>query len=215
MCLALLARADEAALSAWYPIKAAGLFSIVMIAALVHLDAHPFARFGLANQVTTARTMLVGLIAGLIGEPSFPQFATAAALLSLTATALDGVDGWAARRAATASAFGARFDVEVDTLLMQALAILAWQHGKAGPWVLLTGLLRYAFVGAGRVWMWMRAPLAPTLRGKVICVAQIGALILAMFPAITPPLSSGIALAGLSALSYSFMVDTLRLWHAA
>ena len=49
------------------------------------------------------------------------------------------------------SAFGARFDMEVDALLIQVLAVLAWQWDKAGPWVLMSGLLRYVFVAAGWV----------------------------------------------------------------
>ena len=61
-----------------------------------------------------------------------------------------------------ASAFGARFDMETDALLIQVLAILAWQYGKAGPWVLVSGLLRYLFVAAGWVWPWMREPLFPS-----------------------------------------------------
>src|SRR3954453_4387459 len=100
-----------------------------------------------------------------------------AAALGLSATLLDGVDGWLARRAGTASRFGARFDVEIDTLLMLTLAIVAWGHAKAGPWVVLTGLLRYLFLWAGSIWAWIGAPLAPTVRGRVICVVQIGALI--------------------------------------
>jgi multidrug efflux pump subunit AcrA (membrane-fusion protein) len=38
---------------------------------------------------------------------------------------LDGVDGWLARRHEIASRFGARFDMEVDALLILALSVLA------------------------------------------------------------------------------------------
>ena len=64
-------------------------------------------------------------------------------------TLLDGVDGWLARRHRIASAFGARFDMEIDALLILALSVLAWRHEKAGAWVVASGLLRYAFVAAG------------------------------------------------------------------
>ena len=47
--------------------------------------------------------------------------------------ALDGVDGWLARRRGMSSAFGARFDMEIDALLVQVLAILVWRYGKAAP----------------------------------------------------------------------------------
>ena len=213
--LALVARA-ELPLSAWYPVKAAGLFSLVMLLALGHLRGHhPFAQFGPANQLTTVRAVLVVLVASLIGEPGIPPVAATAVAVGFSATVLDGVDGWLARRAGMASAFGARFDAEVDALLIQALAILAWRYGKAGPWVLLSGLIRYGFIAAGWVWPWMDRPLAPTLRGRVICIVQTAALILAIVPAITPPLSTLIAALGLVALCYSFLVDTLRLRRQA
>ena len=112
-----------------------------------------------------------------------------------------------------ASAFGARFDVEIDALLIQALAILAWQYRKAGPWVLVSGLMRYGFVAAGWLWTWMQRPLASTLRGRMICVVQIGVLVLAIMPAITPAISAVIAALGLAALCYSFLVDTWWLWR--
>jgi phosphatidylglycerophosphate synthase len=211
ICLALAARA-VLPLGNWYPVKAAALFSIVMLIALGHVRRHhPFARFGLANQVTTVRAVLVVLVASLIGEPGLPPVAAAAAALGLGATVLDGVDGWLARRAGTASAFGARFDVEIDALLIQVLAILAWRYRKAGPWVLLSGLMRYGFVAAGWWWPWMGGPLSPTLRGRMIFIAQALALLLAIVPAIPPPLSTAIAALGLAGLSYSFLVDTLRL----
>jgi phosphatidylglycerophosphate synthase len=126
---------------------------------------------------------------------------------------LDGLDGWLARHTGMGSAFGARFDVEVDALLIQVLAILAWQYGKAGSWVLFSGLLRYGFVAASWLLPWMQRPLAPTLRGRIICTVQTGALVLAIVPAFTPPLSTVIAALGLAALCYSFLVDTSRLWQ--
>jgi len=214
VCLASAARADLS-LGAYYPLKAAGLFSVVMLLTLGHLRGrHPFARFGPANQLTTARAVLVVLVASLLGESGRPLVAATAAAAGLGATMLDGMDGWLARRTAMASAFGARFDMEIDALLVQALALLAWRYGKAGPWVLLSGLIRYGFVAAGRLWTWLRRPLVPTRRGRVICVVQIVALLLAVVPAITPPLSTIVAALGLTLLCYSFLADIVRLWHA-
>jgi phosphatidylglycerophosphate synthase len=214
VCLALAARADLS-LGAYYPLEAAGLFSVVMLLALGHLRGrHPFARFGPANQLTAARAVLVVLVASLLGEPGRPLVAATAAAAGLGATVLDGMDGWLARRTAMASAFGARFDTEIDALLVQALALLAWRYGKAGAWVLLSGLIRYGFIAAGRLWTWLRRPLVPTRRGRAICVVQIVALLLVIVPAITPPLSTIIAALGLTLLCYSFLADTVRLWHA-
>src|SRR6185503_16628624 len=98
-----------------YAVKAGAIFSIVMLVALGFLPRHhPFARFGPANQVTTIRAMLVALIAALIGEPRFPAVATSAAAATVAVSALDGIDGWLARRHQIASSFGARFDMEID-----------------------------------------------------------------------------------------------------
>jgi phosphatidylglycerophosphate synthase len=170
-------------------------------------------KFGPANQVTLVRAVLVAGLASLIAQPATPPVAWSIVWIATVAALLDGVDGWVARRTGTVSAFGTRFDMETDAALILVLAILVWQYGKAGPWVLLSGLLRYAFVAAGWVWPWMQAPLASTLRAKIICVAQIVALIVAMAPSMTPPTSSAVAAAALLALCYSFLVDTLRLWR--
>ena len=215
VCLALLGRA-RLQLGAWYPVKAVASFSIVMLLAIRYRTRrHPFMRFGPANQITAARAGLVVLVGSLIGEPGLTRVAATAAAVSSIATLLDGLDGWLARRTGMVSAFGARFDAETDALLIQVSAILAWRYGKAGPWILLSGLMRYGFVAGGRLWPWMRQPLVPTFRGRMICILQTGALILAIMPAITPPLSAVIAAFGLAALGYSFLVDVLRLWRHA
>ena len=170
-------------------------------------------KFGPANQITLLRAILVAGLAILVGQPATPVTAWRVVLIAIVAALLDGVDGWVARRTGTVSAFGTRFDMETDAALILVLAILAWQYGKAGAWVLLSGLLRYIFVAAGWLWPWMRSPLSSTLRGKIVCVVQIVALIVAMAPMIAPPASSLVAAVGLLALSYSFLVDTLRLWR--
>jgi phosphatidylglycerophosphate synthase len=112
------------------------------------------------------------------------------------------------------SRFGARFDMEVDGLLILALAILVSEYGKAGRWVVLSGLMRYLFVAAGWLAPWLRRPLPPSQRRQTICVVQIVALTLAIVPAITPPFSQLLAAGALLTLSYSFLVDTAWLWRS-
>jgi len=199
-----------------YPLKAAGLFALISGLSIGFLQQHhPFSRFGAANQITTLRAILVVLVAGLVGEPTLPAVAVAAVAASVAATLLDGVDGWLARRNGLASSFGARFDMEVDALLILALSILAWRHDKAGVWVVGSGLLRYLFVASGTVAPWLHAPLPASRRRQTICVIQIAVLALVMLPAIEPPISSALAAAALAALSYSFLIDTVWLWRRA
>jgi phosphatidylglycerophosphate synthase len=200
-----------------YPLKASALFAAIMLLSIGFLQPHhPFARFGAANQITTARAMIVALIASLIGEPRLPGIAASAVAASVAVTVLDGVDGWIARRHRIASDFGARFDMEIDALLILALAVLAWRYEKAGAWVVLSGLLRYGFAAAGAIAPWLRAMLPPSRRRQTICVIQLAGLTLAMLPAIQPPLSTLLAALALVTLSGSFLIDTLWLWrHAA
>lgn len=198
-----------------YPVKASATFVVVMLLAIGFLHRHPFARFGPANQMTTARAILVALIASLIGEPASAAAASGAVAASLLVTLLDGIDGWLARRSRMASDFGARFDMETDALLILVLSTLAWRYDKAGAWVLLSGLLRYLFVGAGWIAEWLERPLQPSRRRQTICVVQIVGLILVVSPIVTRPLSTAVAAVALSALCYSFLVDALWLRRRA
>ncbi len=175
---------------------------------------HPFARFGPANQVTAIRAALVALVTGFIGEPTSAASANAIVAIGLLATVLDGVDGPLARRSGLASTFGARFDMEVDALLILVLAILVWQYDRAGVWVVLSGLLRYLFVAAGWILPWMARPLPPSLRRQAVCVVQIGGLLLAMAPVVPQPLAAALAAVALIALAGSFLMDTLWLWSS-
>ena len=174
---------------------------------------HPFPSFGPANATTTLRAALAAMVWGCLAESHSTVTAAWVVTASTIATLLDGVDGWLARRTNMTSAFGARFDMEVDALLILALSILVWSYGKAGAWVLISGLLRYAFIAAAWILPWMNRPLTPTLRGRAICVVQIVALIVAMLPSIVPPTSTLVAAAGVAVLLYSFGVDTLWLWR--
>ena len=120
---------------------------------------------------------------------------------------LDGVDGRIARRTGTQSAFGARFDMEVDAALILALSVLVWAGDRVGPWCLLIGLMRYVFVAASRLWPALGAPLPESVRRKVVCVAQGVVLLIALGPIIPSAVAIAVVAAGLAALVYSFAVD--------
>lgn len=193
---------------ALYALKAAVVAAVMTAIAWRGAAAHhPFARFGPANQVTAIRALLAALAAGLIGEAATSPGAWAVAAAAVAVAALDGVDGWLARRTRMASAFGARFDMETDAFFILVLSVLVWQHGKAGAWVLLCGLMRYGFVTAGWLLPWMMGPLRSTIRGKAVAIAQIVGLTVAILPPVTPPLSTIVAAMTLAALVWSFGLD--------
>ena len=163
--------------------------------------------FGAANSVTLARAVLVLLLTALLGSAVSAALGWLLVGLAVVAALLDGVDGALARRRGEGSEFGARFDMEIDALLILVLAALAWQHGKAGVWILAAGLLRYVFVAASYAVPWLGAPLPPSRRRQAVCVVQIATLIGALVPLIVSPWSVVLAVAGLVALMGSFGID--------
>jgi phosphatidylglycerophosphate synthase len=199
-------------LSPWYAAKALAVLCVGAALILQGLPAyHPFRSMGSANLATATRGTLVALLAALVGERVGGSVQYVVLAVGMTAAILDGVDGWLARRSHTASRFGARFDMETDALLILTLAVLAWQFDKAGPWILLSGALRYAFVLAGCALPWLRAPLPASFRRKAVAVAQTAALLVAMPPFVARAASEVVAGVALFALAASFLADVLWL----
>jgi phosphatidylglycerophosphate synthase len=200
-------------LGAPFLVLAGGAFGVGLWLVLLHLPVHPlFDELGAANGTTLTRLCIVAwLLAVPSAVPSSP-LAWSVVLLAGVAAALDGVDGWIARRTGTATGFGARFDMETDAALVLALAIIAWWLGKAGAWVLLSGMLRYLFVAAAWHWRWLAAPLAYSQRRRIVCSLQVLALIVCIAPVIPLGVSDGVAAAALLMLMLSFAIDVRCLY---
>ena len=196
-----------------YVMQALLVFSGLAAAMAPLLPQHrPLPRFGPANGVTLLRAGIAALAAGLIGRPDAPPgLAWTVAVLAGVALALDGVDGWLARRGGWQSPFGARFDMEVDAFFILVLAVLTWQAGKAGAWVLLSGALRYGFVALSYPLSWLRRPLPPRKRRQTLCVIQTVVLALCQIPWLTPPGTTALAAIALGLLLWSFWVDVIWL----
>lgn len=204
------AAAGAAGLGSGYVAKVLALFGLGAACIWRGLAAHaPHRRFGAANGITLLRLALVALLAAAVGEPlaHSTAWAWAAVGLSTLAALLDAADGPLARARGQASAFGARFDMETDALLIGVLSLLVLQFGKAGAWVLAAGGMRYAFVLAALAWPWLNHPLPPSWRRKTVCVVQIVALIVCLGPIVVPAVSGALAAASLALLAWSFAVD--------
>lgn len=169
---------------------------------------------GWPNRVTSARLVGTAVLAALVvaaavGGPE-PHQGWAICGIALACEALDGVDGWLARRLRQATAFGARYDMEVDAAMMMVLSIALPAFGAAGWWVLAVGGWRYGYVLAARLVPALRRQLPYRYSRKVIAagtaLALIGALALRLFGA-PPVISSGVAAAALLVLSWSFLRD--------
>ncbi|TFL18473.1 CDP-alcohol phosphatidyltransferase family protein [Jannaschia formosa] len=175
--------------------------------------AYPHGRIGWCNLVTTLRLALVGAIAaaGIGAAPGAPGWTIFA--LAAVALLLDGVDGFAARRQGLSSAFGARYDMEVDAALAATLAVILLATGRAGAELLVLGFARYAFVAAAAWCPWLAAPLPESVARKTVCVLQIGVLAALTAPAFPEALARPLALTAAALLLWSFGRD-IR-WLAA
>jgi phosphatidylglycerophosphate synthase len=164
---------------------------------------------GPANRVTLVRAALAMPVLALAVHPEALGVAGRwwVILVSTLVLILDGVDGRIARRTGTQTDFGARFDMELDAALIMALSVLVWRGGRIGSWVLLIGLMRYAFVAASWIWPVLGAELPPSRRRKVVCVVQGVVLLVALGPIIPDAMAVAVSAAGLAMLAYSFGVD--------
>jgi phosphatidylglycerophosphate synthase len=187
--------------------------TVCLIAVARIADSHPFHHFGTANALTLARLVICSLIGGLAFELAIHETVLADGVawtfcaMAAFAMILDGFDGYTARKENMTSAFGGRFDMEVDALQILLLCIVAVALGKAGLWILIGGALRYVYEIAGIFWPLLQRPLPPSFRRKLVSVVKGGALAALLAPIIVPPFSTFVAAAALLVLIYSFAVD--------
>ncbi|MFC4147392.1 CDP-alcohol phosphatidyltransferase family protein [Micromonospora mangrovi] len=167
---------------------------------------------GPADRVTLARALLVGGVLALVVDAgSGPAPLGVLVPLTAVALALDAVDGRVARRTGTASAFGARFDMEIDAFLI--LVLSAHLAPALGGWVLAIGAMRYAFVAASAALPWLRGTLPARYWRKVVAAAQ-GVVLAVAAAGVLPPTAATVLVAGaLALLVESFGHDVAWLWR--
>lgn len=170
---------------------------------------------GPANRVTCARLLGTIVVAGILAAQVVrePTIGAMIAMIGIGAVslALDGVDGHVARSRGVASAFGARFDVEADTLLLLVLSVAVAALDITGWWVLAIGLLRYGYLLASHLHPALRIPLPASRARKAVAVTQGVALLLALSLSVVPGLPAWLPtpllIISLAALGWSFARD--------
>ena len=168
---------------------------------------------GPADLVTAARAALGGGCAALtadglvIGTP----WARPLVAIATIALVLDAIDGRVARSTGTVSAFGGRFDMEVDAFLL--LVLSAHATTIVGWWVLAIGAMRYAFAAAGWVLPWLRGELPPRRSAKLVAAAQGVVLVVVAAHLLPPPWPVVLSALALAALVWSFAVSATWLWR--
>jgi phosphatidylglycerophosphate synthase len=171
------------------------------------------ATLGWANAVTLSRAILVGAVTAMI-VTSFTHPVSTPALVAVAgvALALDGVDGQVARRTHTTTALGARFDMEVDSILVLALSVYAGD--RFGWWAVALGAYRYVFFAAGRALPWLNAALPPKFSRKVVAALQGVVLALVTADLLPRPLAYAALLTAFAAVTWSFGRDVSWLYRA-
>ncbi|WP_018546917.1 CDP-alcohol phosphatidyltransferase family protein [Streptomyces sp. LaPpAH-108] len=212
LLLALLGTAIGMGVAGWLTGLAFAFATWAVLSRALHRSA--LRSFGPANRVTLGRATLVGGVTALVAD-SFESAPPVTLLVGLTAVALllDGVDGKVARRTGTSSALGARFDMEVDAFLILVLSV--YVATRLGPWVLLIGAMRYAFVAAARFAPWLNAPLPPSFARKTVAALQGICLLVAGAGLLPYAAELAVVLLALGSLVWSFGRDVAWLWRNA
>ncbi|EKV28569.1 CDP-alcohol phosphatidyltransferase [Caenispirillum salinarum AK4] len=195
-----------------FPVTGVAVYLAAVPLILAVLPDHlPGDRFGPANAVTLVRLSATAVLSAALaltpGELADARLEWFLAVLAFGAFILDGVDGWIARRAGVDSAFGARFDMELDAFVTLVLAALVWRLDMAGAWVLAAGMLRYAFIAAAALWPLLKADLPPSNRRRFACALMVGTLSAVIAPAIPAAVSVPAVAGVLAFLAWSFAAD--------
>lgn len=170
----------------------------------------PHPTLGWANLVTVGRmALLAGLVSAAVGSVN-PWIVVSVAGLIL---ALDGVDGYLARRQNWVSDFGARLDMEVDSALAVVLALTALSTSSAGALVVMLAAPRYVFVAAAVALPWLRGTLPESRARKVMMVVQVVTLIALQVPGFFGGLTPFMVIAVSAGLLWSFGRDIIWLWR--
>lgn len=177
------------------------------------MQGYPHTTLGVGNLVTLVRAAMVAFIGGAVLHPETSAWVIAS--VAFAALTLDGVDGWLARRTGLVSAFGARFDMETDAGLAAVMSLWLLVTGTMGPEILILGFMRYAFVMASFIWPVLQHDLPDVFRRKVICVVQIAALVVLVFPLTPHAMLLPIGAVAALLLTWSFLVDILWLIRRA
>lgn len=208
LCTGLAMFAGMAALKGAAVVAGVGLVAMACMAVASRADRWS----GPADRVTLGRTVLIGgcatvVVLALAGPlPARPWWLVA---LAAPALLLDGVDGAVARRTGTATAAGARLDMEMDAALLLVLSVALVP--TVGPWVLVIGLMRYAFVAAARRRPRLAGPLEFSQFRRVVAAIQGVALVTALVPAVPVPAARVVVGVALVLLVVSFGRDVRTL----
>lgn len=190
--------AVSAVASACWPLSLVALLSVGELWRRGWGAFTPSGAFGWANRVTAFRFGLTVALGAL--TPATPGSVLAA--LFLAAAALDVADGSIARRYGLSSPFGAAFDIETDALMTLLITQQLWLRGRLGVWILIPGLLRYAYVLVLAIWPPPAGHVPSSRFARLAFVALIAGLLAALLG--DGAFATALAVVGAVAVGISF-----------
>jgi phosphatidylglycerophosphate synthase len=195
----------------WLTGTAYALIVCVLLSRAMHRSGTHM--LGPANRVTLFRALLVGGVLALVADSlRGPVPVVTVVAFGAVALILDGVDGKVARRTGSSTALGARFDMEIDAILILGLSVFVAE--KLGWWVLAIGGLRYVFVAIQQLMPWLKGRLPHRYSRKVVAATQ-GVVLVVAGSGVLPNVLAIVAVAlSLATLGWSFGRDTHWLWRA-
>ncbi len=156
---------------------------------------------GLANSITALRVL--GILLLLFFQAYLhPYVFLVTGILILVA---DGLDGYFARKYNTVSEYGDFFDKETDAFFVLAFCVILMKKELLGAWVILPGLMRYAFVLILYVFRIEHIVLNKSKRRAFVGMWFMGTIMgCFVFP---EPLYTATMIFATAMLTYSFMKD--------
>lgn len=191
------------------PIVATGLCSITALLVVGGYSVSIAHVASWANALTGARLIGASVLGVAATAPRVETHGTVFAAAGLALIALDGLDGYLARRLDRTSSLGARFDGAVDAYLTLILAAAAFFADRTGAWILVAGLLRYGYVLIAPLIRRPGAELRRSGRARVVFVIAFCSLLTPFLPA--PGLYGPAAAIGTGLLTGSFLIDGWRI----
>ncbi|PTY38357.1 hypothetical protein BGP77_17535 [Saccharospirillum sp. MSK14-1] len=180
------------------------------------LDNRPFTGLGTANRITLLRGWLIGATAGFLAILPLP---TSAGLLYVpavfysVAAALDGLDGYVARRQQQTTRLGTELDTVMDAFGLFIAPLVAVFTGKLPVVYLLVSVAYYLFQWGIR-WRVQRGrpvyALPPSQLRRYLAGAQMVLVAFALWPPLPGSVSQWLSIALMIPLLLGFCRDWLH-----
>ena len=187
------------------------VYAAIAVAIVMFLPLHlPQSRFGPANRISLLRGLIIAVLAGFAwNTPASPDVEWVVFILASCALVLDGVDGTVARRSGMASELGARLDRELDGLLTLVLCCVIYLSGRVEAFVLIAGMMHYAFLVARKLNLMSATSLPPSFRRQAAGVLSSVLLVVCCAPSMGASVDMGLALTVIVLLTTSFSCDII------